>query len=45
MVGADRLLSLGTPFPMVVEWVKSIAQRLGGELNEIVVDASALGRW
>ena len=42
VVGADRL-SLGTPFPMVVEWVKSIAKGLGDELNEIVVDASGLG--
>ena len=42
VVGADRL-PLGTPFPAVVEWVKSIAKGFGNELNEIVVDASGLG--
>ena len=42
LVGADRL-ALGTPYPMVVQWVKSIAEPLGAELGSIVVDATGLG--
>jgi len=41
-VGADRL-SLGTPYPRVVSWVKSVAAGLGDRLREIVVDASGVG--
>ena len=29
LVGVDRL-ALGTPYPAVVQWVKSIAEPLGG---------------
>ena len=42
VVGADRL-SLGTPYPRVVSWVKSVAQSLGSQLGDIVVDASGVG--
>ena len=42
VVGADRL-SLGTPYPRVVSWVKSLAALYGDELGEIVVDASGVG--
>ena len=42
VVGADRL-SLGTPYPRVVSWVKSVAKTLGSQLGDIVVDASGVG--
>ncbi|HEY3744592.1 MAG TPA: hypothetical protein VGL53_32335 [Bryobacteraceae bacterium] len=42
VVGADRL-SLGTSYPRVVSWVKSVAAELGDELGAIVVDASGVG--
>lgn len=42
LVGAERL-SLGTPYPRVVSWVKSVAAPLGEELGTIVVDASGVG--
>ena len=42
LVGAERL-SLGTPYPRVVGWVKTVAAGLGGEMGAIVVDASGVG--
>ena len=42
LVGAERL-ALGTPYPTVVRWVKSIADPLGQELGSIVVDATGVG--
>ena len=42
VVGAERV-SLGTPYPRVVSWVKSVAAGLGGSLGSIVVDASGVG--
>jgi hypothetical protein len=42
VVGMERL-ALGTSYPMVVEWVKTIAKRYGEDLGEIVVDATGVG--
>lgn len=42
VVGAERV-SLGTPYPRVVSWVKSVAAGLGDALGSIVVDASGVG--
>lgn len=42
VVGADRV-SLGTSYPRVVGWVKSVAAGFGGEMGAIVVDASGVG--
>ena len=41
LVRAERV-SLGTPYPRVVEWVKAVAKEYGDELT-IVVDASGVG--
>jgi hypothetical protein len=42
VVGADRL-ALGTPYPRVVGWVKSVAESYGGAVSDVVVDASGVG--
>jgi hypothetical protein len=42
VVGAERL-ALGTPYPRVVGWVKSVAQSYGGAVGDVVVDASGVG--
>jgi hypothetical protein len=42
LVGAERL-SLGTPYPRVVSWVKSVAAGFGNEMGAVVVDASGVG--
>ncbi|HEY3841203.1 MAG TPA: hypothetical protein VGL72_31745, partial [Bryobacteraceae bacterium] len=43
VVGAERL-ALGTPYPRVVGWVKSVAQSYGGAAaGDVVVDASGVG--
>ena len=41
LVRAERV-SLGTPYPKIVEWVKTIAKEYGDQLT-IVVDASGVG--
>ena len=42
VVKAERL-ALGTPYPMVWEWVKRSAREFGDELGAIVVDANGVG--
>ena len=42
LVRTERI-SLGTPYPRVVEWVKSVAKEYGDQLATIVVDASGVG--
>jgi len=42
VVGADRL-ALGTPYPRVVDWVRTRASEYGKSLKAIVVDATGLG--
>ena len=42
VIGADRL-SLGTPYPRVASWVKSVAKEYEANLGSIVVDASGVG--
>ena len=42
LVRVERV-SLGTPYPRVVDWVKTVAKDYGDELTSIVVDASGVG--
>jgi hypothetical protein len=42
LVRVERV-SLGTPYPRVVEWVKSVAKEYGDQLASVVVDASGVG--
>ncbi len=42
VVGAERL-ALGTPYPKVVKWVKSVAEQYREHLGAIVVDATGVG--
>jgi hypothetical protein len=42
LVRVERV-SLGTPYPRVVDWVRSVAREYGEELASIVVDASGVG--
>jgi hypothetical protein len=42
VVSVERV-ALGTSYPEVVGWVKTIAQRFGDQLGEIVVDATGVG--
>ena len=42
IVGADRL-ALGTPYPRVVGWVKSVADSYRETLSGVVADASGVG--
>ena len=42
LVRTERV-SLGTPYPRVVEWVKTVAKEYGEALGTVVVDASGVG--
>ena len=42
LVRVERV-SLGTPYPRVVDWVKTVAKEYGDEMATLVVDASGVG--